>query len=244
MYAKYGDYQHANNEVYVQAMRRDGLFVNGMSRGYVQQMQIAGQLHAATPSLLTAAMDALATAYSVNGRDFAIYEDGGTLTHLALLSSNCLGGVRIIQRPSFAEVRGGQYTTYVDYTLGLEGEVPDTSCQLLAWEESFEFTGGGPEFVFLEPILGLAQKQMVKQATVYRAAQVGSAVGYFGYPFFFIPSPRWPDNYLPRESSSGISSADRDGPAGQPTRKGFPVRWSFQFASVTPFFGVPGQWPI
>src|SRR5437762_1815169 len=75
MYLKYGNYQHAANEVSV-VISKEGLFAEGgASRGLRERWNIQGRLQANNQAGLTAAIDALTAAYSVQAQDVGFYLD-------------------------------------------------------------------------------------------------------------------------------------------------------------------------
>jgi hypothetical protein len=241
MYLKYGTYRHADNEVSV-VISKEGLFTSGLSRGVRERWSIAGRLQAADQAGLTAAIDALAAAYSVQGQDVAFYRDNDQPTSHAISSAATNGGVRVVVPPSFPEGKGAEYSTFRNYTIVLEAELLDPSATLVSWHESLSFSGGGPQFAFLEPINGLPQKQLLKQFTTFRAAQAGEAVGYLGYPV--PPPPLWPDAEHAGARQIRYELPQRMGPPGRPVYTHFKVSWSYSFEDAGPLVGLPTAWPI
>ena len=77
MYLRYGNYQHAVGEASV-TISRHGLFSEaGLPRGVRERWDVQGRLQANDQGALTAAIQALVAAYSVQGQDVGFYFDGG-----------------------------------------------------------------------------------------------------------------------------------------------------------------------
>lgn len=241
-YLKYGSYQHALDEARV-STQRHGIFVNGMSKGYLETWTIDGMLFAADPPSLTTAMNAMRNAYANQAQDLGFFQDDNSATTLSLLSSTCLGGTRVVQPPFFPDLRGASYTTYIPYSIVIEGEVFDPACTILAWFDTITFIGGGPRTVFLETCNGPPQKQLVNQQTVWRATQIGNAVGFLTRPFPAFPFA--PDAYRGDLSSTAPSGpAQRSGPPSQPVYSEFGISWNYVFESAEPLVGSPTASPI
>ncbi len=242
MYLKYGTYRHADNEVSV-AISKDGLFSQaGIASGVRERWTIQGRLQAADQASLTAAIDALAAAYSVQAQNLGFYLDDDSPTSHAIVSAATNGGVRVVAPPSFPQGKGAEYSTFRNYSIVLEAEWLDTSATILSWHEALGFQGGGPKFGYLEPIDGAPQKQLLKQATTYRATQSGEAVGQLGYP---IPAwPMWPDAEHTGKRQIRYELPQRMGPSGAPTYTRFKVSWSYSFENAGPLVGLPTAWPI
>jgi hypothetical protein len=242
MYLKYGSYQHAAHEVSV-TISKQGLFAEGgSSRGWRERWNIQGRLQAGDPAALTAAIDALTAAYGVQAQDVGFFLDSGEPTSHAIASARTNGGVRVVAPPSFPEGRGAEYSTFRNYTIVLEAELLDPSTALLSWTEVLTFKGGGPQFAFLEPINGAPQKQLLKQATTFRATQSGQAVGQFSYP---TPAPPiWPAAEHADQRDVRLELPKRHGPPGNPTYTEFKITWSYSFEDAGPLVGLPSAWPV
>lgn len=235
MYLKYGSYQHAANECAV-VISREGLFSRDrIPLGFRERWDIQGRLQATSQGAITALIAGLQAAYGRCGQDIGLYFDDGTATAHHLASAATAGGTRVVTPPSFPEGKGAEYSTFRNYAVAVEGEVVDTSHPLLSWIESLNFTGGGPEFGFLETINGSPQKQLLKQATTYRATQQGEAVGHGSYPF--VPAPIWPAAEHVHLREVSYQTPVRKGLSGLTTE--FPVRWSYTFESELPLIGGP-----
>jgi len=242
MYLKYGNYQHAANEVSV-VISKQGLFTEaGIGRGVRERWNIQGRLQAADQTSLTTAIEVLAAAYGLPAQDVGFYLDDGQPTSHVISSAATNGGVRVVVPPSFPEGKGAEYSTFRNYTIALEAELLDPRAALLSWSEVLSFKGGGPQFAFLQPINGLAQKQLLKQATTFHATQSGHAVGYLGYP---LPAaPIWPEAEHVDQREVRYELPQRMGPPGSATYTQFKVSWSYSFEDAGALVGSPTAWPI
>lgn len=242
MYLKYGNYQHAIGEASV-SITRQGLFgEGGLPRGVRERWDVQGRLQTSDQASLSSAMATLTAAYSLQGQDVAFYFDNGQMSNHQITSSATLGGVRVVAPPSFPEGKGAEYSTYRSYTLALEAEWPDASDSLVSWNETLTFQGGGPQVAFLEPINGLPQKQLLKQATTFRVTQAGQAVGYRSYP---LPAgPIWPAaEHLDRRMVR-YDLPKRSGPPGNPAFTDYRVSWSYSFEDSGSLVALPTSWPF
>lgn len=239
MILRYGSYDHALSEAAVviekQTLRGEG----GTAYGVRERWEISGVLQADSPAELTAAIDALCAAYRQPADEVSLRQsDGQTATAHRLRARDALGGIRVVAPPSFPVGEGGEYSRFRSYRLALEADLPltDRQSELLVWSELLETSGGGPREVYLELRNGPPQRQLVSQATPYRALQQGRAVGLTGYPP--IASPLWPAqedrperrirHQLPRTVGSGPDRAATE----------YEVTWSYSFHSATPLAGT------
>jgi len=241
MYLKYGSYQHASGETAV-VITKQGLFTDtGIARGVRERWDIQGRLQAASPAAVTTALNALAAAYAVQGLDIGFYEDDNTPTSHFIDSSATNGGVRVVSPPSFPQGRGAEYSTFRTYTLSVEAEWLAADQTLLNWRETLRFTGGGPQFAFLQPITGVPVKQVLRQATTYKATQSGEAVGFQSYPS--PPGPIWPTAEHVQQRQIHYELPRRMGKTGLATLTDYKISWSYEFESATPLLGLPSGWP-
>jgi hypothetical protein len=245
MYIQYGNYRHAIGEgalsVSQQAEYESGIPAAIRVRFEVQgRIQIADQgSPLANQAFMTAALDDLEAAYLQNGLDFGLYQDDGTPTQHVLLNAATLGGTRVITPVSYPVGRGAEYSTYRNYTVSIEGLLPNFYASIVQWKETLTFNGGGPEFIFLQTLNGLPQKQVLYQQTTYKASQRGSAVGNLAYPL--PPDPLWPYAIHPNRTVIDRSSPERVGTTGIAFRH-YQTTWSYSFEDVAPLVGDPNYW--
>lgn len=239
IYLKYGSYRHDDCEAAVEISRTSLTSDAGQKYASRWRFVIDGVLHAADQSALDTAITALEAAYADDGFDLGLYysdSNSQVATHF-LDSSEAIGGVRIVEfgYPDNGRV-SAELSTFRTYRIVAEADFPDTtSIGLLSYTEVLTFEGGGPRFVFLQPINGLPQRQQVAQATPFRVTQTGEAVGHLARP---TPnSPIWPqaehrdqrriERPTPKVTRVGNSSAYTD----------YAVRWSYFFESATELTG-------
>lgn len=243
MIFKYGSYAHAQNECSLVAAKLPRFNDGGQVVSHVHRFRIEGFLQAASQAALTTALNALKAAYEIQGQDAALLlDDGLTPTHHVLTNSATLGGVRVVEGPSFPEGRGAEYGGFRHYRLTLEAEVPVSGYAglLIFFEESVSFQGGGPRFVYLQTLTGPPQKQTVADNSPFAAVQSGTSVGYAGYPI--VPGPLWPNSEHRGQRHIHYGSPKRSGPAGSPQYSEYEVSWSYQFEDASAMSGVPNVW--
>jgi hypothetical protein len=240
MYLQYGNYQHPSAEATV-AIRREMVWSEGQfAKGFKDTWEIAGFLQAADAPSLTAALALLIAAYQLQGQNAGLFLDDGSSTH-ALLSTTSVTGVKS-SGVSFPEGKGAEYSTYRSYSVTLDAEYRFPGIGVIQFTERIARTGtGGPDIIWLEPINGPPQPQMVRQQTVCRARQFGQAVGLFDWPV--PPPPTWPQFELPKQRAIEYQDPKRSGPYGRPVFTEFLVTWAYEFASDLPLPGFPNVWP-
>lgn len=245
MIAQYGSYRHALNECAVSVENNAKFSPDLVYLGNVIRWTINGQIFADTPALLTPLGLALVQAYSIQAQDAAIFlDDGTTLSLYTLANAGSLGGVRVIQGPSFPYSEDAVYTTFLPYTIVLEAEYPAIGAQslILQWQETVTLMGGGPRWVLQETLNGPPIRQQVVEQTKYTANQSGSAVGYLRYPNAALPI--WPQachfdhipvvKVTPRTVGNGSGIANTE----------FPIFWNYDYESADPLAGQPTQRPL
>lgn len=235
MIFKYGNSTHAQNEVALTIQKRVLYSTMGFRQAIRETWTLNGVLHAPNQVVLTAAISTLQNAYAVPGQDAGLFlDDGITPTSHVMLSSQTIGGVRVVGL-DFPRGEGAEYSTFRTYTIVLEADFPDSSApNLVSYNETVEFKGGGPKFVFMQTLKGKPKKQLVVQHTPYEATQKGSAVGYTWYP----PSATtlWPEaEVFERRLTSLVTPKFHGG--GAPTE--YQINWSYFYKSDTPFVGLP-----
>jgi hypothetical protein len=239
MYLQYGSYAHAIDEAAITPISRRSI-LDGANRVYgtTETWEVRGWLQAPDVSSLTQAIANLENAYAVQGQDLGLFNDDGSQTAHGAFSANTLGGIRVmgIEYPDGGE-SDAEYTTYRKYTIRLEWDTRVAANGIIAWTESILYTGGGYLMGFLEPILGLPQKQQFKQSTTFRAVQRGTAVGLWDYPP--VPPPIWPGDL--EKGAPEINPKDPRRAGNQFTE--FQVSWAWFFAFILPPSGLPTRWP-
>lgn len=238
MYAMYGNYVHAANEVSSRIFRQASRAQGGQPTGYVVRIMLRGYMQAETVAALTTALSAMESAYSQQGRDWGMYNDDNSPTVHVFRSNQTFGGVRVMSGPSYPTSEGAEYCTYRTYEIELEAEYKTSNVTFDSWQETLSFEGyGGPIYRYIPTLNGPWQKQMVSQRSTYRARQSGSITSQFGPPNY--PAPIWPNQEHAEQRR--ISPV---GPVYDGTRfSNFAVSWDYVFESNEPLVGNPNTQP-
>lgn len=248
MILKFGNYSHAQNEAEVVLTRDEVVGNGGFRTGYKDRWVISGLLEAASQSAMTTAINAMYSAYSIDGQDVGLYlDDGTTLTSHFINSRSTMSGVHVVSGPSFPEGKGAEYSTFRTYSITLEAEylVPagQTERGLISWMDMISYQGtGGPRRVIRRPLNGTPIIQTTHQRTPVKIMQRGTAIGRSDYP---SPStPLFPDAQLdPEQQTIDRKSPKRSGPVGRPTYTEWEVTWSYVFEFAVPVaVPVPRLW--
>jgi hypothetical protein len=136
-----------------------------------------------------------------------------------------------------------EFSTYRNYQIKIEGTYPVPSAPLNTLEsylETLSFTGGGPRFVHLQPLIGLPQRQQVAQATPFKVAQRGHAVGVYAYPV--PPGPIWPIAEHIDQRQIDYEAPKRSGDPIASVYTKWPVSWTYAFEANVPLNGAPTLW--
>lgn len=239
MILRYGSYSTADSECSVTIDRQ--ALLNAAEQPYALRhtWDITGTLFANDTSSLVTALLALERAFATWYLDLALLDSNGNVCH-ALPSAGSLTGVRILKPPSFPKGDGAELSTFRTYTIQATADYPYGLGQVVNPLKSFTETltvwGGGPRRTVVECAAGLPQPQILNEFTAFRATQVGSAVGMFGYPP--IPDPLFPLALEENGQPSFTGGQLRGG-----VYVDFGVAWNYRFISATPLVGLPNQWP-
>lgn len=184
-------------------------------------------------------LDALENALSGSIGNLILYQpNGSTKTHHQLLTSQCIGGIRLIERPSYPEGRNVEGVTMRTVSMTFQGlrVLPNSTAQVQSFEESLDFEPNGTAYGHLEPKFGYPVKQELKKRMVYRAVQRGSCVGIY-------QRPEPPPAIFP----SALKFTKPRVTKGSPERQGdnyinWPIAWEYVYESAYPLSGSPNVW--
>lgn len=240
-YLKYGSYTHEENELTISISKNTLFDSSGVPYAVIQNWNIEGWLFGDDSSDLTSKIRALETAYSEHGKDLEFFINSAKSAH-TIKSSETVGGIKVINPPHYSKGEGAEYSTFRTYSITLEAEIPlDNNREdgdTISFNESLQFVGGGPRFVYLQTINGKPQKQQVAQSTPYKCVQTGSAVGYKGYPV--APPPMFPgDEHIDQRNITRKSPKKR-GTGNQYTD--YEISWTYNFESANKFGANPNKW--
>lgn len=240
MLLKYGTYEFADDEPQV-SIDVSRMFNEAKQAISVRHTwTINGVLHGASQSALKTALDDLNTAFSRDYRDLILYQDDESSVAHQLLNAGSESGVRVIKPPSFPDMTGAVWSTFLPYSIVVEAEYAFNSAdlsQLESWTEQLTIGGGGPVREVVELTLGLPEIHTTRARTAYRATQSGQAAGKFRYPP--VPPPVFGVAKLIESPQVSYVSPRRVGPTIYTT---WAVSWNYVFASATPLVGLPTVW--
>lgn len=234
---RYGSYSTPDSECTVvidkEAVTNDA----GQPYALRHTWNIEGQLQAADTPNLVAAINALEFAFAPWFFNLALTDSSGNILH-ALPSTGSLTGVRITKPPHYPKGDGAQLSTFRDFAITATADYPYIGAinPLKAFTETLRFSGGGPRATCVECVNALPQPQILALYTAFRATQVGSAVGMFGYPQ--VPAPIFPGALEEAGEPAYTSPRLQYG-----TYVDFGVSWSYRYVSPVPLIGLPSQWP-
>jgi len=240
---KYGNYQHADNEVNVNVSRRGLENQTGYVFGYIEAWSITGIMQADSLTALKTAMDNLEAAYREPNKDL-IWKIGDTIIH-QMLNQSTAYGIRVAVPPHFPQGDApGELVNRRHYSLVVEGAFlyPEASnstagnTYIINYESSLSVTGtGGPTFGHLPTLTGRFQKQQLTETSVVSAQQTGMKSGLGYYP---VPDP-------PQANLADYEKVDRRNIRyGNPRRYNnsqfeYPVYWNYTFERNQPFPAAP-----
>lgn len=236
MYAAYGAYQHATDEVAITDYRKQRNYNRrGNKQSVIHTMTLQGTLipSSADPTTITSEFATLQNAYARDGLNFGLYENDGTPTDYFLNSGTALGGVKVVQAPSLPDGQGASYVTHLRYSIQLQAEYVDALANLEFYQEKITFVGtAGPVRQWVTPISGPPQRQIISQRSTQRITQSGQAMGYMSE----VPAgtPLWPEIEHVDRRRIGKDSPTVNGLA----LTGFLTTWAYEFESATNLSGI------
>ena len=236
----YGFYQHAIAETTIQIDRAVLYNEGGQQYAFEETWKISGFLQAPDQPSITAQIAALQKAYSIQGQNLGFFQDNGQPTAHGVLSKDTLGGVRIVDGPTFDQGQGGEYSTYRYYSITAKFIVPDPRVALLAFQERLSFEGTGGEKVgWLQTLQGPPQRQRLAEVTTVKAVQEGSQVGWLS------AAPPMPPLFPLSEHVDrrriNFTSPKRYGPLGRPQWAEYATEWHYEFEDLI-LVGAPNRW--
>ena len=176
----YGSYSFQANSCAVSA--RTAILRNKAGVPYIRrsQIQVSGDLlDTGGAAALTTLENDLRSALATNYQDLIFKDNSGANTSTALINSDSLSGVIIIDGPHFT-LRHGTGPEYVstrafEFTAEADFALANTMNLLTDFRESLTFSGGGPYFAMKRAVNGIPQRQMIYPATEYVVIQAGQA---------------------------------------------------------------------
>ncbi len=243
MILQYGSFSHALNEAKIATSRRREANSDGVMSLERVNYQISGYLHAADQPGLTTAIQALELGYAQENVSLTLYLDDGVTPSAHSINANTALYVRATVKPSYPTSEGGEYSTYRYFEIEVEALFPvNLNSSLISFNESLQFSGGGPKYILQRCITGPANMVQTEEQVPYRCTQVGSATGIYTWPQY-VAQPLFPYAILDGEKQS----VEADTPQRQAFGTGlfytvYPVRWAFFFESTSALSAVPRLW--
>lgn len=175
MYLSYGPYKHPPGECAVSIDRTTIENAAHIPIEVQETWTISGMLSSLIgPYDLDQQIAALMAAYAENDQDLVLYLPNGAASSTAMYSADTLGGVRVIQQPSFPRGENSERVTFYHYAIKLVAAFPvKLDAILVDYRESIKFRGGTPVIGWIEPAVGQPVQQMFKQQTTFKATQEG-----------------------------------------------------------------------
>lgn len=244
MILQIGTHKRRNGEVEVSITKKSLRTDADTPWAHEETWALNGMIVSQTGSLTyiksqTAALEAA----FVDGLDVKLlFPDGSTVSHHALISADCVGGVRVMMPPQYQDGKGPQGVTYRTWQAQVTAIVPIPVGQLNTGLRSFTETitrsGGGPRQATIETLTGPPVVQLLRKRTSYKVTQQGSAVGIYVRPQ--APPAIWP---------SALAEGNPVITVGTPRRIGdnyvdWPISWQYTFDSPVPLLGGPNIWGV
>lgn len=251
MYATYGSYRHDDNTCTVSEFMVRPMYSQRQRRyATAYRVTLNGQLIINDPSITDPAtlqsqqndkISALINAYKDNYKDFKFFHDDGTLSKHCLLNANSLTGVQVKHR-SWPTGDAAEYATVRSYTIILEAMYDDLDVnssgqitgELLEFREQYMWIGnGGPKWELSDTVFG-PRFNPIYPSTQQRMIQVGTAIGWDGYPFVHMQpfAPQW------EHQDRRVVRVDHPQRFAQGFRA-FPLHWEMHFSFPSYTQGVP-----
>lgn len=251
MYCTYGSYRHDDNTCTISEFMVRPMY-SARQRRFATSYRVTlnGQLiitdtSITDPVTLQATQNekitALIDAYRDNYKDFKFYHDDGTESKHCLINANSISGVQVKHR-SWPTGGMDEYSTVRSYTIILEAMYDDLDVsangqvtgELLEFREQYMWIGNcGPRWVMGDTLFG-PRWQTIYPTTHQRMIQVGTAIGWDGYPLVHMQpfAPGW------EHQDRRVVRVDHPQRFAQGFRM-FPVHWEMHFSFPSYTAGVP-----
>lgn len=243
MIGTYGNYSHANNEIWLHNISYDQKYsAVGRPTFKTARFTIRGVKKAASVAALTTALQSLQNAYDFDGYNFQLTDNDGNSTVHRIQSNLMVDGIQV---KNFSYLTGtvsvgGSYGSGSEYVqtrtfqIVLEGKILNGNSEYSQFRESVRLMGnGGPRFKMAGSLTGAVQVQVLQQFTPYKVIQSGFAVGFLDYPS--VPSPIWPGALHGDTIVEEIVTPQ----FGTTFNTNYPVRWRYEFESAVALSGSP-----
>lgn len=199
----------------------------------VKTLEVQAELKGTDQADLTTKINALTAALMATGDSVGLYQTGvATPSSHHLDAGTSQGGVKLLDL-TWAPAEGSEYGNHRTFNAIFQAEYENGSFPgLIAWQESYTYSGGGPNIELFIPITGSAIEQQTSASIGYQATQSGTAIGFTARPS--APTPLFPTKKLPTSSITNIAPQLIGG-----NFRNFGISWNYQFLSSTSLAGVP-----
>ncbi len=240
MRVRFGGYYHRVAEVDVQITRTPVFNAVQVPVAYREQWTLQGKLF--NPSPYSRSMYGILSdfefAYSSGGKDLVLEHDNGVASYHTLRNSDCLGGTRVVEPPSFPSGRFGEYASYRTYRVVVEGvRVYGNANQWLNFRETIKIRGGGEKYGCIEVNEGVGVRQRLRSHSTCYATQSGSGSGYLYTPD--PPPPIWPFALVDQYPEVDIVSPETIGSFGDGVQVNHEISWSYSYEYPQRLAGTP-----
>lgn len=230
----YGGYRFNANECKI-ATASTAIFSEAkIPMGFTTRVTVNGYLTGDGQLALTAE-SLIFQQYMVHYQDLILLRDDGGLSATLLLNAGSRDGVKIVDGPRF-EGTIAEYATQRAFQFTLEASYIDPNPNLvIAFSETFAFSGGGPEYVFKRAVNALPQKQVGWPATEYMLTVTGQVTAlnqYVPMPSVILPQ------HLMRAPQFAFTSPQRQGLGFM----NFQTVYTQEYAAVSQMVVTPRLW--
>jgi len=176
-------------------------------------------------------------ATSEPGLDFQFFDDGGLRSDLCLLNAGCEEKVR---RVHWSNPEGGNSELAGKRTLEfvMQAVYPSFGAfgTILSLQETYTVDGDGSPYIVMHELQDGIVEQVTRAATISRAYQTGSAVGYKTWPNLG-PYNGFPKQKFPKGFRGFRSQVSRELPKrrGEGFNSHFGMHWSYYSEGATPY---------
>lgn len=237
MQVKWGNYAFAPGSCRFGVRQKAELDSRQVPFLYNIDIDVTGRLYGNGDGALSIAEVALRNALAVQFQDFRVLRVNGSDSGTSFRNSATLGGITVTAGPDFTGTLASEYVLFRDFTFTISFKlpIPNVARALLDFNESLEFSGGGPDYAMKRAMDDVPQKQLVWAQTEYRVVQRGTAVGFRTWPLY--TRPLFPGDF----KTSPVVSQDSPQRIGNDQWK-YPISWNYVFESVAPLIATPNVW--
>lgn len=191
------------------------------------------------PIAFTQQLLQLQNAFNRHGQDLVLETEAGVPSFHRLISSQCIGGTRVIKPPTFPTGRRAQLVTHRDIEIVVQGRVPTLFgySNYVSFQETITISGGGRRWGCREVNFGPGVRQQLRTHSKCVATQSGTAVGHLARPP--IPPPIWPQALVTEFPDTTDVTPKLTGAGGNGTYSDFSRSWSYSYEFPFRLTGTP-----